>query len=796
MTGSGGFWRTSPRRASLSVALLLIATCLPAQAFARDPSIWIPAATLDRALVILARDAGIEIISTEPGLDAIHTPEVAGKMPARRALERLLANSGYRAVPIAGGYRVVRALHRSAAPPRRRALTRAPRVSPPPEPAEIIVTASKQRVPLLRYPGSLTMIAGQDDLSSSRIGDLGDEAGTTPVLQGTQLGAGRNKIFIRGIADSSFNGASQSTASIYLDDLPLSYSGADPGLRLYDLRGIDVMEGPQGTLYGGGAIGGVIRLTSNPADLTEVHASMAAGVTATQSGEPGFDAAGVLNLPLKTDIAGMRGVAYRIRDGGYIDDLGRGLRNINRTDTVGGRLALLADPGEGWRVSLSGAAQQINALDGQYAERAEGPLGRRSLIAQPFDNRLLFGRVMISKEWSEGLRLESASGIAALDATDVFDATPFPQAVPVTYTTNSARQLLTQETRLSRSIPGGPSWVAGLTLQRNRDILSRSLGSPGSEMTIIGVTNVTRAGSVFGELTLPAARDFSVTLGMRGTAARVDGEPSSTPRSGNFVKGRSTRRLDPTIALSWAISSRTAAFARFQTGYRTGGLAVARGIGRVADYKADSIMLGEVGIRRLPRGETGLAFSGSLSFADWDGIQADLINRRGQPYTVNLGNARIETLEAIVDWKPMIGLKGTLSLLYTDNVVTGAIADQSKQDNRRLPDTPPLAIRGGIAYQWKVGPDLSFRMQGALSYVGRSVLGTGDLLDVSQGRYMTLDLGGQMTWQGLEFSLALDNATNRAANRFAFGNPFTLAVRDQTTPLRPRNLRLGIAMKW
>jgi outer membrane receptor protein involved in Fe transport len=76
------------------------------------------------------------------------------------------------------------------------------------------------------------------------------------------------------------------------------------------------------------------------------------------------------------------------------------------------------------------------------------------------------------------------------------------------------------------------------------------------------------------------------------------------------------------------------------------------------------------------------------------------------------------------------------------------------------------------------------------------VLGTGDLLDVSQGRYVTADMSGEMTWHGLDFSLALDNVTNRAANRFAFGNPFTLAVRDQTTPLRPRNLRFGIAAKW
>ena len=89
-------------------------------------------------------------------------------------------------------------------------------------------------------------------------------AGQTPILQTTALGAGRNKLFIRGIADSSFNGATESTASLYLDDVQIAFAGPDPGLKLYDIGEIEIAEGPQGALHGSWSIGGIVRLISIP----------------------------------------------------------------------------------------------------------------------------------------------------------------------------------------------------------------------------------------------------------------------------------------------------------------------------------------------------------------------------------------------------------------------------------------------------------------------------------------------------------------------------------------------------
>ncbi|MCU6454577.1 TonB-dependent receptor [Sphingomonas sp. A2-49] len=772
---------------------MLAATAGSAAAQGRAVAIVLPAATLDRTLVALSGATGTDIASTEAGLRSVRTRPLRGSMTVAQALDRLLAGTGYRAVPGGGGaYRVVAIPRRKAPPPPRR------RVAPEPLPADIVVTASKQRVSLLRYPGSLTRVAGSPLQANGATGDISALAQQLPILQTTQLGVGRNKVFIRGIADSSFNGTTQSTASVYLDDVQLNASGPDPGLRLYDMQSVEVMEGPQGTLYGAGAIGGVLRLTSHAPELDRVAASIGAGATVTQGGSPGGDLAGMVNLPVIAGRVALRTVAYVSRDGGYIDDPRRGGNDVNRTNTVGARIALRVDPGSGWRIDTSGVAQQIRARDGQYAERPDGALRRTTATAQPFADRFLFGRLVIAKDWDSGLRLVSATGVADYGTFETFDATPGTAVNrrPLSYRVDTDKLLVSQELRLSRSLAGGNSWLAGFSLVSDRSILSRALGLAGNETDIVGVSNVTRAASGFGEATVALSPAVSITAGGRYTSARVDGEPSSTRRPGAYIKGRSTQRFDPTIAGSVQIAPGIAAFARYQTGFRTGGLAVAQGIGRVANFDADSIDFAEIGVRRLRARARGLGLSVSASTANWTGIQADLLNRRGQPFTTNLGDARVRTVEATLDWMPTPRLTVAGVALYAFTRVSGPIADQSRENNRRLPETPPFAGSATLAYAFDRHGAVTPRVGAALSYIGRSVLGTGDLLDVSQGDYLTASVSGGLRWRDLDLTIGIDNLTDVAANRFAFGNPFGLAARDQITPLRPRNLRVGVSAAW
>jgi iron complex outermembrane receptor protein len=790
---SGGLSRLKARPATSRIVAALIALAAPVTARAADSPIAITATTLDVALTSLARQTGTDIISTEPGLARIRVRPIQGRMSVRAALDRLLDGSGYRALAVdERSFRIV-------ADRRKAPVARIRPVRTPPSAVagtDVVVTASKQRVPLMRYPGTLTMVTGLVGPGGTRgTPDLDSRVQSMPVLQSTALGAGRNKIFIRGVADSSFNGATQSTASIYFGDVQLAYSGPEPDLRLYDMKSVDVLEGPQGTLYGAGAIGGIIRMTPAPVELDRASGAVEGGVSTTSHGAPGFDVAGRVNLPVIDHLLGLRAVAYRVRDGGYIDDPGQGLANVNRVDTVGGRLAARLEPAAGWAFVASVLAQRIEGRDASYGEGLDR-LTRVTVQPQPYHNQFVLGRFVATKNWDSGLQLLSATGVSDVHSSDLFDATPSGFPLPLVYRTDDSRLLLTHETRLSRSTSGGNSWVIGVTLLRNRDAEARVSGFADNPTDIIGVTNVTQSASLFGEGTLAITRKLSMTLGGRLTYARVDSEPSTQPTAGSFIRGRSTRRLDPTFALSWRVSPRWALFGRIQTGYRTGGLAVARGIGRVADFNSDSIMVGEIGFRRLHDGPTGVTFSGAASFAHWVDIQADLINRRGAPYTSNFGDARIFTLEGNIDYAPIVGLHATAAFLFTSNTVSGPLADLSQPQNRRLPETPPLAANAALTYEWSSGPATKWNVGVDGSYVGRSVLGTGDVLDISQGKYFVAGMHAGWERDGLAVTLGVENLTDRADNRFAYGNPFTFISRAEATPLRPRTVRVGVSRSW
>jgi len=770
------------------IATLVCLVACPAAALARvQPPHSLP---LSVVLLDLAQRTGTEIVSVEPGVAAVRVPRADAIGSVAQQLRRVLHGTGFRAIRQSDrSYRIVRA---ATLPPRPR------RYAPPPplKGGDVIVTASKQRISLERYPGTITSIAPEGAvLGPAAARDMTVIASATPVLQTTALGSGRDKIFIRGIADSSFNGATQSATSYYFGDVQLGYSTPEPALALVDMQSVEVMEGPQGTLYGAGAIGGVVRMVPNPVDLNRSSGMLSTAFGVTEHGAPSDAFATALNLPNAAGTFGVRVVGYRSRDGGYIDALSPHRSDINGVNRLGGRFAMRFNPGDGWNIDASILAQRIAADDGQYADRLSGMLARDSRIAQPYRNSLALGRMIVTRRWNSGLELLSASSISHYAAQDTFDASRRPPAPLAEYRDHRSNRLITQEVRLSRSLDRGASWVIGIAELNNRDAQDRSFGPVGAPSDIIAVTNVSSSQSAFGELTEPLFANLFVTAGLRATLSHVDGTPSVKPRAGDVVRGRQTHRADPTLALAWMVAPHMSLYARYQSGFRTGGLAVARGIGRVAEFDTDDIGMGEVGMRMIRHGATGLSLSTALSYARWTDIQADLVDRSGQPYTANIGDARVFAAEADADWVPASGLSLKAAILYTDNRVSGTIADTAPRDDRRLPDTPPFAAHGGVAYDWAIGRD-RLRASATVEYVGRSVLGVGNYLDIAQGHYAwsSVELGWQR--RAVDLSLTFENVTDTHASRFAFGNPFSLANREQITPLRPRTVRIGAGVRF
>ncbi|HWI86442.1 MAG TPA: TonB-dependent receptor plug domain-containing protein, partial [Sphingomonas sp.] len=351
------------------MALTLAAAPVSAAASARM-RIDIPAMPLGDALIRLAGQTGSTIGVTDAAVSRLRMRSIRGRMSLASALERLLKGQPARAVQIdAVTWRVVAAAPVAARP----VLTRTESL---PAGADIVITAAKTGTSRSRYAGTVLVVTG----SELGVGPQGRGTDALverlPGLNSTHLGSGRNKLFIRGIADSSFNGPSQALVGQYLGDVRLNYNAPDPDLSLYDVDAVEVIEGPQGTLYGAGSLAGVLRIVPRPVNMNAAEASVAAGRSFTSQGAPGSDLVGMVNLPLAPGV-GIRLVAFDDVEGGYIDDVGRGLSDVNRTRKIGGRAAVRVDAGH-WRIDFGGVLQNIGTRDGQYAERTLPPLTRSS----------------------------------------------------------------------------------------------------------------------------------------------------------------------------------------------------------------------------------------------------------------------------------------------------------------------------------------------------------------------------------------------------------------------------------
>lgn len=776
--------------ASRSLTLFAAAlVALPAFAAGPRQRFAVPPGSLADALALVARQAGIDIGGVDPALARIRSPGVAGRLSTAAALARLLAPTPFAARAVAPGtYRLVPRAPSARRPP--------PRPVAPAPPAgggdDIVIRGSKRDVPLATYPGSATVIVPAGDEALAPHGATTQDAllRQSPILQSTELGPGRDKYFIRGIADSSFTGPTQSTAGTYFGDVRTGYNGPDPNLNLYDVERVEILEGPQGTLYGAGSIGGVIRLSPHAPELNRAAAALDLGVSATAHGGIGYDSAAMVNLAPWADRLAVRLVAYRSLDAGYIDDPGRGRSDVNRLTESGGRAAIRFRPFDGVTIDASGVIQSSHQPDLQYALREDAPLTRTSALAQPFEDDYKLGRLVIAKDWASGLRLISATGRVLHETDQRYDATRLGRfANPVAYDERNTIRLTTQEIRLSRTFADGDGWLVGFAYVDDVTGKARAFGMVASQRDLIGVTNRTRERAGFASGTWHLSNALLLTAGARYTDARMDGDPSTTARIA-YIHGLSTSRIDPQAGLSYRLGPRLALFAQYQQGFRTGGLAVAPGIGRVANFRDDRVTVGEAGVRLVRSGATGLAGVAAVSYARWRNIQADLVSQTGFPYTDNVGNGRIAGLEGMLDWVPRIGLRLTGGLFLNRSRLVDPAPAYAASGERPLPDTPPVAATSSVSWTRPLGP-VALQLQANFRYVGASRLGVGPVLDLPFGDYAVGAIGATVKFARLDLSLTLDNVANTRGNRFAVGNPFGIALRDEVTPLRPRTLRLG-----
>ncbi len=779
--------RPRPTSPWLSVATSATLLASPAAAQGQGRVAFdISAGPLDRSLATVARIAGVSIGSVER-LSGTPAPALKGRMTVAVALARLTAGTPFAAQKVSStAYRIVRRPRRvppvaRATPTRQAPRPEAPRRALParsvPAPdleaigPEIIVTGTKRPQASDDVPLSLTIVDPSDLLQALAAPGTAAVAFELPQLTLADIGPGQNRLFLRGVADSPFNGPSQSTVTVQIDETRATYDAPDPNLALVDMRSVEILAGPQGPLYGTGALGGVMRLVTNKPALDRVDGVASVSGTVLD-GKASAGASAVLNAPLLSDRLSARLVAYREGQPGWIDSGSR--RNSNRSLVSGFRGALRGRI-DRWLFDVSGVDQSIDVRDTQYTFTGAS-LVRAAQPPESSDNdfRSLSG---VASGPVGRLHLTAVAGVVRHAIGSRLALMPSTES-PL-FDDERRFELDTQEVRLT-----GARWLAGISLLRGQT--RRRAGVAGDPLAgpAIATDQSTREVALFGEGTLPLSSRWTLTGGARLYRTAIDDELLDD-ELGDSRRRRKTG-ISPSLALSWRPDGGGVVYARAAHALRPGALSAATSPG-LAPIEDDSVRVIEAGAR-LPLAQ-GLDVSGSVSWTDWRNVQSDMLASNGLVATNNVGNAHIPSLSLSADWRRTHWFASGSLLLQRPRLERASTG--SEIDDLRLPVVPDLAasIRSGVrGSAWKAG------IEGRIT--GGSRLSFDPRLDREIGEFEEIALFGSADAGRWTVSGRLDNLFDSRADRLGYGNSFTLLNRPQFVPQEPRRLSVSLTYRW
>lgn len=373
---------------------------------------------------------------------------------------------------------------------------------------EIVVTAQKRTQSVQDIPFAISALSSKD-LAMAGIDNLEEYAYLVPGLSISAQDNGRTQITIRGISSGEVrrgDNVSSETVGLYFDEIPLSLALYNPNLEPYDLARVEVLRGPQGTLYGSGSLAGTIRQISNAPELGEFSGKIDLSAAVTDGGDDSNAVKGMINIPMG-DTAAARLVAYRVNDGGWIDNAAPssyGGDDVNSGEKEGFRLSVLWQPSENLSIRPTYIRQDIDtdgsAEDAFYTgveayansglvEESFDPRGDNeqwSYTKQGFTDDIEIANLLIEYDFGWASLTSSSSwtdrdievfGDVSLVAGLSFGYVPYNMAagtsvfgqptIGMNFADQKTSESTSQELRLSSNSDGKLEWIAGVYYNEN-----------------------------------------------------------------------------------------------------------------------------------------------------------------------------------------------------------------------------------------------------------------------------------------------------------------------------------------
>jgi len=762
------------------------------------------------ALLDLALQARLSMGGDLPRCSG-HSPAINGRMSVEAALNRLLAGSGCDHVVERDGSVTIRRRPPARSRPPPMVTPTAIQTDVVSQLSDIVVTATRRPEFPQRAPSAMSALSGLQ-LEAARIEDITDLSTVVAGMTVTNLGPGRNKVFLRGMSDGAFTGLTQSTVALYLDFVPITYNAPNPDLKLLDVDRIEVLRGPQGTLYGTGPIGGVVRIvTRRPAfDARSLEISTTQSVT--ESGGTGSDYSATGNLPLPGGRVAARATVYRETFSGYIDDQALQLRNVNGGERDGARLAVSAQITPDWRLTGGLTHQSINTDDTHYGTHALGPLKRANRVQEPHDNDFQESYITLEGQSRWGRVVASVAEVAH-QYDSRFDATAALPAFGATGDTGAldeskAVDLLVGELTYASLQSGRLRWLAGgfFSTSSTTGATALSVLDPGTASIYReDRTDTLSEAAVFGEVSYDLTDRLTAIAGVRWFS--FDYDTTSEVVQGvdhrDFTGSDTATGLSPKLALAYRATDGLNLYAQASQGYRTGGFNTAGPIGQAftgtigapsREYLPDELWNFEIGAKAIlwdGRASARIA----VFHATWSDIQSDQFLPSGLAYAVNVGDGSNRGVEVEANWKVSEGFELRTNAVLVDPQITKPAPGFDSRGDSGLPGVPGFSANLTAAYRHHLANGLRVTANANLVYVGRSSLTFDAPEQLRMGDYLTGNLSAGLGGESWTLVAFVDNPLNSQSNTFSFGDPFRLNDGGVVTPLRPRTIGLSLHLR-
>jgi iron complex outermembrane recepter protein len=569
---------------------------------------------------------------------------------------------------------------------------------------EVVVTAQKRSERLQDVPVPVTAISA-DSLVESNQTRLQDFYTSVPGLTVTPAATqGYQLLSIRGITTG---GGTNPTVGITVDDVPYGAStnlGGGlivPDIDPNDLARVEVLRGPQGTLYGANSMGGLLKFVTVDPSTEGQYGSVQTGLSGVSNGaEVGYNVRGSVNYTLSDTLA-VRASGFTRQDPGYIDNPFLHINGINEDHVSGGRLSTLWRPSDAFSLKLSALYQQTQADGSNDVDRSLPGFGLPPLgdLQQDYlrgvgghDRKVQAYSAVLSAKLGV-FDLTSVSGYNVNQYNDSWDLSylygpftqPLFQVTGTPVTDQDSTRKFTQEVRLSAHIGPLVDWLLGAfyTHESSQVLESIIAENPttgqdvGTLETLMFPTSYQEY-AAFTDVTFHLTDQFDVQIGgretqIRQTFSQTNTGPYATPNVPEVATNANA--FTYLVTPRFKVSPGVMLYARLASGFRAGGAntspgSYAGGIVVSPQYNPDKTNNYEIGAKGDFLDHT-LSMDASLYYIDWNNIQLQSFNAAsGQSYNFNASRAKSEGVELSLEARPLRGLTIGAWVVWDDAALT------------------------------------------------------------------------------------------------------------------------------